>query len=82
MIDGQTDDGVTSTVQNTYTDEIRIIHSSVIIACDGTNSRIRQAAGIELEEEDGRTSAPYIACSLVASNQGSLRVTRRRDSMS
>lgn len=41
-------------MENTYTGETEEIRSSVIIACDGTNSRVRQAAGIELDEQDGR----------------------------
>ena len=41
-------------MENTHTGEKAAIESSVIIACDGTNSRVRQSAGIELDEEDGR----------------------------
>ena len=52
--DSQGESDVTSVIENTYTGETEEIHSSVIIACDGTNSRVRQAAGIELDEEDGR----------------------------
>jgi 2-polyprenyl-6-methoxyphenol hydroxylase-like FAD-dependent oxidoreductase len=50
----QSDSEAVSIVENTYTGETEEIRSSVIIACDGTNSRVRQAAGIELDEQDGR----------------------------
>jgi 2-polyprenyl-6-methoxyphenol hydroxylase-like FAD-dependent oxidoreductase len=50
----QSEDEVTSIIENTYTGERQIIRSSCVIACDGTKSRVRQAAGIELDEEDGR----------------------------
>lgn len=43
---------IVSVVQNTYTGETTTIESSVLIGCDGANSRVRKNVGIESEGEE------------------------------
>jgi 2-polyprenyl-6-methoxyphenol hydroxylase-like FAD-dependent oxidoreductase len=41
-----------SVVVDTYTDEEIIIESSIVIGCDGANSRVRKASNIKSEGEE------------------------------
>jgi 2-polyprenyl-6-methoxyphenol hydroxylase-like FAD-dependent oxidoreductase len=52
----KTGDVVVSQLQNTYTGEEDVIESSLVIGCDGANSRVRQAVGIECEAEESGLS--------------------------
>ena len=45
-------DGVTTTIQNTYTGERTNIRSSFVVACDGAKSRIVQSLGVTADVEE------------------------------
>lgn len=44
---------VVSTLESTYGTGSQEVVSSVVIGCDGANSRIRKSAGITVEAEEG-----------------------------
>lgn len=44
-----------STIEDTYSGEEDIIESSIVIGCDGANSRVRKAAGITSDGEETGT---------------------------